>query len=254
MYVGYSHICVIIGSSTFANLRRHASALMAAASANDRIATEHAKCETCQTWSRQIHKGELMPWCCYRCYLTNGKSHSMPCESWLKRRCRPRICDGRSRSPMQRHHASHSGLSTCARKNCERLVVSIGRYGWCGKHLLRSNPRLHNPEMCIDVTGMLSDIAMKGGPDGRHPEMQRRLKHHPNFKAACVRVIAKLLTQPVVVVMCNHGTHRSVGCLEIAVQEAQKLEIAADFDITTIHIDLDDVNNADWQRLCQIGR
>ena len=115
---------------------------------------------------------------------------------------------------------------------------------------------LKHPDICVDAEAWIDhrDWQRHGGPDGTHAATQRRLREHPNCMA-CVREIkAKLLTQPVTVVKCKWGKHRSVGCLEIAVEDLRNCQSVHDVDIIVKHIELNGSDAATRRKLLAVSR
>ena len=134
------------------------------------------------------------------------------------------------------------------------MVVSLGRCAQYGSSLLRENPTLGHPGICVDAEALIhrGEWCSHGGPDGRHPDTQRRLREHPNCQKCCREIQAKVVTLPVTVVKCKWGKHRSVGCLEMAIDDLQKCRSVADVDMHILHIDRDGVDTATWQYLSEV--
>ena len=115
---------------------------------------------------------------------------------------------------------------------------------------------LQDPQRHFDVTNLLRDPSHGAKlPPGTHATTQARLAELPNFPQVHARIVSKLLTEGVVSVMCNHGVHRSVGVVEMAVQDVTNLR-RLQLDIEVIHVELQGrehgIDDVLWRRLCNM--
>ena len=210
----------------------------------------------CQ-WRCSWHHDQWKPWCCHRCLRTRGADHSHYCESRQQhnRRDAPLQVPRRtSRSP--RRQDIHQSLRPVVHSLhvIQRTIISCGHLGLAGKLLLRDNFRLQDPKRCYDVTNALHDpFHLRNSPDGTHPETQRRLSLLEGFTDVHRRILTFLLNERYTVVVCNHGRHRSVGAVEMAVKDFERLQYCR-FEVEIIHIDLrHDIDECLWRRLCAVG-
>ena len=66
-------------------------------------------------------------------------------------------------------------------------------------------------------------------------------------------ILSTLLKERYTVVVCNWGRHRSVGAVELAVKDLERLQYCH-FVVEIIHVDLEsDVSERLWRRLCAVG-
>ena len=104
------------------------------------------------------------------------------------------------------------------------------------------------------MTNMLRDPDRDrtgANPPGTNLATQERLRALRRFPEVHQKILGKILSEPVFTVMCNHGIHRSVGAVELAVEDANNLrEIRLDIEV--IHVDLEPhrIDDALWSRLC----
>ena len=132
----------------------------------------------------------------------------------------------RSRSPR-----GPEGYATRSRHHC--MVVTLGFRGGEGLALLQANPGLE--QHIVNVTE-LSDH-QGGGPDGTNQRTQARVRCTPGFDSLLHRVLGIILTEPLIIIACNHGRHRSVAMAEIAAERIRDLR-APTLTLDVVHIDL----------------
>ena len=132
----------------------------------------------------------------------------------------------RSRSPR-----GPEGYATRSRHHC--MVVTLGFRGGEGRALLQTNPGIE--QHIVNVTE-LSDH-QGGGPDGTNQRTQARVRCTPGFDSLLHRVLGIILTEPLIIIACNHGRHRSVAMAEIAAERIRDLR-APTLTLDVVHIDL----------------
>ena len=242
-----------------------------------------AICPQCLKYAREFDadRNKLRRHCCSECYQTQGLTHNKHCAripleihateetaNKLQQHClnifktrtcreeyhfRKHICSTtecsrmreRSRSP---HVASSVNAHTCGHSTTFRrcILVSLGRYGRKGNDILYANPSL-GPYV-VDVSTKLKDKNVRGGPWGTHPLTQKRISEMPAFQSILTEVLGRILIQPVVLVVCNHGHHRSVAVVEIAAKRIKAFQSQV-LTLETIHVDADRCSDAQFDML-----
>ena len=151
----------------------------------------------------------------------------------------------RSRSPhiVTIVDANTSGNTTTLHR-C--ILVSLGRYGSKGNHVLQTNPYLQ--PYVVDVGTRLKDKKVRGGPWGTHPLTQKRISEMPEFGSILTEVLGRILILPLVLVVCNHGHHRSVAVVEIAAARIKAFQ-SRFLALETIHVDADRCSDAQFNML-----
>ena len=217
---------------------------------------EWYECPTCLCtpgcpWKRSWHEGELKRWCCHRCSKTGGHQHNPYCESRQRLR-QQHSRRTRSRSPLRRDAIQLTSPVVVKRSEAplQRTIISCGRRGAAGKKLLRSNPRLLLPNRSYDVTEALYDsFHPPHAPDGRHEETQKRIARLEGFRNVHTWILSTMLRERYTVITCNHGRHRSVAAVELAVQDLKRIQHCT-FLVEVVHIDLESpVSDLLWARL-----
>jgi len=126
------------------------------------------------------------------------------------------------------------------------MLVSLGRYGNKGSRVLHTNPHLQR--YVVDVSTKLKDDNVRGGAWGTNPRTQKRISAMPAFESILTEVLGKILTQPLVLVVCNHGHHRSVAVVEVAAARIKAFQ-SRFLELTTIHVDADRCSDAQLEML-----
>ena len=119
---------------------------------------------------------------------------------------------------------------------------------------LRSNPKLLLPNRSYDVTEALYDsFHPQHSPDGTHDETQKRIARLEGFRDVHTWILSTMLKERYTVVICNHGRHRSVAAVELAVQDLKRIQHCS-FFVEVVHIDLvHTVSEELWARLCAVS-
>ena len=237
----------------------------------------------CLKYAREFDadRNKLRRHCCSECYQTQGLTHNKHCAripleihateetaNKLQQHClnifKTRTCRGeyhfrkhirstaecsrmreRSRSP---HVATIVDAHTCGHTTTFHrcILVSLGRYGRKGNDILYANPSL-GPYV-VDVSTKLKDKNVRGGPWGTHPLTQKRISEMPEFGSILTEVLGKILILPPVLVVCNHGHHRSVAVVEIAAKRIKAFQSQV-LTLETIHVDADRCSDAQLNML-----
>ena len=154
---------------------------------------------------------------------------------------------------------SKTGTLAAAARQADRVVISLGRFAHNGSYLLRKNSSLEDSRICVDTEKWIDghhdpidDWWHGDAPDGKKEATQRRIQAHPNFRKCIREIQVKVLMEPITVVKCDWGMHRSVGCLELALRDLDKMNSTQDLCIYLLHIDLDGAIEEDWQYLTKL--
>ena len=143
----------------------------------------------------------------------------------------------------------------------ERLVVTFGRHSSRkGAKLLKDNTSLNNESIAVHVDHMLSHKHARqahawpprGGPNGLHEETQQRLLQDPRTPGVVRAITQSIGDNPVTVVICMFGKHRSVGCVELA-RKQMTGAASRDLNITVKHIELHGIDAASRQKLLEVA-
>ena len=184
--------------------------------------------------------------CCSRCKRTDGLEHNHWClhqfcmgpTSQFSNHPTARTNTSRSPPPRSDRHRTPSGcIHRC-------MVVSLGFLGEAGKELLLCNNRLF--EYAIDVRSLQDH--RRGGPWGTHSQTQRRVSASRGFQPILERVLGRILTEPLVIIGCSAGHHRSVATAEIADARISELH-SQTIELEVIHVDADQCTAEQWRRL-----
>jgi len=124
--------------------------------------------------------------------------------------------------------------------------VSLGQYGSKGSRVLNTNRYLQ--PYVVDVSTKLKDNNVRGGAWGTHPRTQQRISEMPAFQSILTEVLGRILIQPLVLVVCNHGHHRSVAVVEKAAARIKAFQSRV-LELTTIHVDADRCSDAQFEML-----
>ena len=73
-----------------------------------------------------------------------------------------------------------------------------------------------------------------------------------NFQNCIRHIQAKVLLEHITVVKCDWAIHRSVGCLELALQDLNKMDSAKTLRMYLIHLELDDASYEDLHFLTEV--
>ena len=183
--------------------------------------------------------GRVRHHCCSRCGRTQGLHHNSHCahrSCWPRPPNHPPSRADRSRSPRTSWRPGPQ-VHRCT-------LVSLGFNGNGGKELLWRNKRLY--DHLIDVTSLKDH--QRGGPWGTDPETQERVFNSPGFEPILEKVLGRIIMQPLVVIACNVGHHRSVATAEIAAAHIRKLE-SPTIQLEVIHVDANQCTDEQWQWL-----
>lgn len=230
-------------------------------------------CLACGMYPCEYLDDKEMRWCCHRCWRKEGREHNKYCVSQGGSGCNyserwDRYDDehgGRSRNSAAGNGADqqtgrgrqgdlHTGDGEALRSE-RRVAISFGRCGRRGKHVIASNPALGNAANCIDAENLLRKARWEegGGPDGRDPDTQERMRTHPNWKECLRQIQATILVKPITFVKCKWGKHRSVASLEAAIEDMQQWQSTEDLEIVRVHMECDDVDPALLGHLCRLA-
>ena len=126
------------------------------------------------------------------------------------------------------------------------MVVTLGFRAPKGGPLLQANAQLYN--YIVDVTSLRDHQG--GGPPGTDERTQERVRNTPGFTPLFHQVLGHILTQPLIIIACNHGHHRSVAMAEIAAERIRDLHAPA-LTLDVVHVDLNQITPDQRRRLQQ---
>lgn len=219
-------------------------------------------CQLARKWDPR--EGYLRGSCCRECYW--GR-HSSECTQFERevdppehapwntaRPCSKAMPGGRvgfggrqpitrSRSPLSRT----TGASSVRMESLRVLVhpplqprvvnlVSLGMHGLRGSRVLAANPGLK--EYMIDVRRWLQHDPRRG-PTGLDPVTQLRVRQTRGFESLFPLVLGAILCQPLVLLGCTAGHHRSVACVELAQRHIESLALRG-ITLNVVHLELGD--------------
>ena len=198
--------------------------------------------------------GHVHSHCCSVCkrWRWSGNAHALSSEDHHRfcKRIRWQACQlvpsdasparqARSRSPPRRERNAIRNHHHC-------MVVTLGFHSSEGRALLQANAQLQ--QYIEDVTELRDHQG--GGPPGTDQRTQERVRNTPGFTRLLQRVLGIILTQPLIIIACNHGHHRSVAMAEIAAEWIRDLRSLA-LTLDVVHVDLNQITPDQKRRLQQ---
>lgn len=191
--------------------------------------------------------------CCKGCY--NRTPHTQECFSQQAAHTAPRYSTrAASRSPRRepprlsmspplRHVSSLPTLAVAVSPwACQPqwpipqvMLVSIGLVNGRGSGIMASNPVLW--EYCIDVRDFLKHNPNRL-PYGTDPETQQCIRNTPGFERIFPRALGSVLCQPLVLLACTSGYHRSVALVELVAKYAAYM-CDGRLQVRRVHLELD---------------
>ena len=124
------------------------------------------------------------------------------------------------------------------------MVVTLGRRGDEGLALLRSNERLG--QYVLNVEHLRDQQA--GGPYGTDAGTQERVRRTPGFRDVFNTMLGRILEEPLVIIACSKGHHRSVAIAEMVAERIRGLGALA-FTVDVVHVKLGEVARDQRTRL-----
>ena len=109
-----------------------------------------------------------------------------------------------------------------------------------GPGIMASNPVLW--EYCIDVRDFLKHNPTRL-PYGTHPETQQCIRNTPGFECIFPRALGLVLCQPLVLLACASGHHRSVALAVLVAKYAADM-CDGRLHVSLVHLELD--IDAEW--------
>ena len=125
------------------------------------------------------------------------------------------------------------------------MVVTLGRRGDEGFALLRFNERLG--QYVLNVEHLRNPLA-GGGPYGTDARTQEQVRRTIGFRDVFHTVLGRILEEPLVIIACSKGHHRSVAIAEMAAARIRSL-VGPGVTLEVVHLELGEVTRDQRTRL-----
>ena len=112
-----------------------------------------------------------------------------------------------------------------------------------GKYLLGGD---YDEDYVVDIRFLHDDC--RGGPWGFDPRTQKRVRAIAGYDSTLSQVLGDILMQPLVIVACNAGHHRSVVMTIDAESRIRQLQ-SPTIELEVVHVDAGNCTIPQWERL-----